>query len=636
MAKKRRKKNLKHSEGTHGRYTVMLNQGRTLLERYWNNQARGKHGRLTRIYKHYSRESVQQAMYEYAIGRKIATLRQFRPLFPSLKKPEDILPLAFYFADRGKLWPSFHGTISRSVDGNRLLDLVLEVDFKPRWKTAFESARPIVKFLQDFGVDFKVKFSGHSSPHIIIPSEAFPPEMGHSVHMQIMQYANKHVRGKGHLDMSFQSTNHFLRLLYSINENTGGVSVPIYPAPGNPNAYDNFSPEKARIENVKIIKNWWNVPEDAPDRTSEMIKFVLERKTISIPKTVRPAMLRKIPAKQFQNLSTQLLMARSPKMRTAVMRRLQMPYEQMLKTGQELFQQRDDLMQKPNIREAMEMLKSIHEKSGVVSTHEAADKYEVEPADLWFLWRWHLRQGIFDYYARDDVQEAMFLHSIDRQVQLGSEDIVVELSDPADIPLLAAYIHETQGAIDYPSFYCTNTKCDVTTEDIIGCDVVVRIDGKGDGAAAERMARRIASILQQVGADFALLIGVEASVAAKTSIATIQSPVLDVIIPAEATPGMPRNEEQFTKVIETMQDHLKRVLPHSQDVSVLSMGEYIPLFYSVNGTSGSANIPVRVDKLDAEFASDSLRDVQVKRDWWDIPGEASAEMEELFARITTG
>ena len=29
-----------------------------------------------------------------------------------------------------------------------------------------------------------------------------------------------------------------------------------------------------------------------------------------------------------------------------------------------------------------------------------------------------------------------------------------------------------------------------------------------------------------------------------------------------------------------------------------------------------------------------LSDVEVKQDWWDIPGEASAQMEELLAKIT--
>jgi len=630
MAKKKKRKKIKHGSQSIGRYATLVRQGREMLNRYWNGEEIGRRGRYKMVYKHYARESIQQAIYEYARGRKITTLRNFKPLFSGLRAPEDILPLAFYFAGTGKLWPSFHGTISRSIDGKRLLDLVLEVDFKPDWKVAFQSARPLIKFLKDFGVDIKVKFSGHSSPHIIIPAEAFPPTIGHSVHLQILNYANKHVQGRAHLDMSFRNVNHFLRLVYSINENAGRVSVPI-----DPDEYDKFRPkEHAEIESVKVMKDWWAVPEDAPERTSEMIKFILEQKTISIPKEMRAKVFRKAPAKQFQQLPTQVIIAGGRKARAEALRKLQMPYEQMLKTGQQMFQRRDELMEKPNVREALEMLKDIHKGVGVVSTQEASSKYEVAPEELWFLWRWTLRENIFDYYARDDVQEAMFLHSIDRRVRLGNEDVVVSLADPSNILPLAAYIHETQGGVDYPTFYCTNIKHDVTTEDIIACDIAVRIDGKGDGVAADKMARWAISLLRQAGVDFAILVGAEENDQHPLgphdkSLMTTRY----IIIPSEAAPGMPRNKDEFSKVIEAMERHFKKALRRSEGISVLFMGEYIPLFYSVNETSGLANIPVRMDKLGAEPEFGSLSDVQVAPDWWDIPGEVSAEMAELFRKV---
>jgi hypothetical protein len=631
MAKKKRRRKRKYGGQSSGNYATLVRQGREILNRYWGGERLERRGKYERVHKHYSRESIQQAMHEYAKGRKIAVLRSFRPLFPGgLKRPEDILPLAFYLAGRGKLWPSFHGTITRSIDGKTLYDLVMEVDFKSNWSVAFQSARPLINFLRDFGVDFKVKFSGHSSPHIIIPAEAFPPGIGHAVHMQILDYANNHVHGRAHLDMSFRNAGHFLRLAYSINEQAGKVSVPI-----DPGLYERFNPKQhAEIENVTIMKNWWSVPEDAPERTSEMIKFILERKSISIPREMRAKVFKKAAAKQFQRLPTQVIIAGGRKAREEALRKLQMPYEQMLKTGQQMFQRRDGLVEKPNVREALEMLRAIHGKTGVVSTQEASSKYEVDPEDLWFLWRWMLRENIFDYYARDDVQEAMFLHSIDRKVRLGSEDIVVELVDPGDILPLAAYIHETQGGIDHPTFYCTNTKHDATTGDVIGCDVAVRIDGKGDGVAADRMARWAISLLRQAGADFAVIISAEGD--GQRPLGQYDKSIMTtkyIVVPSEAVPGMPRNEDEFARVIQAMEQHFKKALPHSEGISVLPMGEYIPLFYSVNETSGSANISVTMDKLDAKLELDSLSEVQVMQDWWDIPAEASAEMAELFKRV---
>jgi len=623
MGKKKRRKRRGHGGRSTGGYASLVGQGQEILDRFQNGERLDRRERFERVYRHYARQSVQRAMFAYARGRGIATLRVFRPLFPGgLKNPEDILPLAFYFASKGRLWPSFHGTVTRQVHGRWLWDLVLEVDFKPNWKVAFESARPLIRFLQDFGVDFRVKFSGHSSPHIIIPAEAFPPGTGNTVYMQILDYAKGRVQGRAHLDMSFRIKEHFLRLAYSINEQAGMVSVPV-----DPDRFDGFNPRTlAEIESVEIVEDWWAVPDDAPERTSEMIRFVLERKSTSVPKK-----LRKSAAKQFKRLPAEVLMAAGPKARADALRRLQMPYEQMLKTGWQMFERRDELVEKASVRAAVERLRGSHRQEGVVSVREAAMEHGVDAGDLWFLWRWTLREQVFAYYAREDVQEAMFLHAIDRKVRLGSEDVVVELVDPGDVLPLAAYIHETQGGVDYPTFYCTNVRKDITTEDVIGCDVAVRIDGKGDGEAAERMARWAVSLLRRAGADFALLVGADGgSSAAAGSGTSVANTVKYVIIPSEAVPGMPGDEEEFAEVLQVVERSFKKALPRAEGISVLPMGEFIPLFYSVNEVSGWANAPVRVDRLDAAPESGSLSDVELTQDWWEIPGEASAEMEALF------
>jgi hypothetical protein len=434
--------------------------------------------------------------------------------------------------------------------------------------------------------------------------------------------------------MSFRNTGHFLRLAYSINEQAGGVSVPIYPDPGNPDAIYDFNPSKAKIDNVRVIKDWWYVPEDAPERTSEMIKFIIERKSISIPKKMKPKGLRKVAAKQFQRLPTQFLIAPGTKARMEVLRKLQMPYEQMIKTGQQIIQRRETLMAETNFPEALETLKSIHGKYGVVSAREVSHDYEVNMDDLWFLWRWTLREHIFHYYARDDVQEAMFLHSVDRKIRLGAEDVIVDLQDPADILPLAVYIHETQGAVDYPAFYCTNTKYDATTDDVIGCDVVLKIDGKGDIDTTGQLTRWSVSLLRDAGIDFALvLIWGPLSQFAHHSESIIQNPLSNVIIPSESLPGMPQTEAEFARVIGNIEKIFRKAVPGSERIEVLQMGEYMPLFYSVNDVSGLANVPVRIDDPGMEPKFRSLSDVQVTNDWWDIPAQASSEMLELFSRI---
>ena len=96
---------------------------------------------------------------------------------------------------------------------------------------------------------------------------------------------------------------------------------------------------------------------------------------------------------------------------------------------------------------------------------------------------------------------------------------------------------------------------------------------------------------------------------------------------------MPGGEDEFARVIEVMERHFKKALPHSEGISILPMGEYVPLFYSVNETSGLANVPMKLDSLDAGPDFGPLSDIQVTHDWWDIPGEISAEAEELFRKV---
>jgi hypothetical protein len=62
------------------------------------------------------------------------------------------------------------------------------------------------------------------------------------------------------LDGSFDSPDHYLRMPYSLNENTGLVSVPI--APGG---YDSFRLEMAEAQNVVVQDNWMDVSMENKD-----------------------------------------------------------------------------------------------------------------------------------------------------------------------------------------------------------------------------------------------------------------------------------------------------------------------------------------------------------------------------------
>ena len=231
---------------------------------------------LSAIYNYYARPEIQQAMFRYAAGRQITHLRRFQPQYERLAQPQDILPLTLNtLLDHGQYWPSLHGTISRPKrEGKgRFCDVVIELDYKSSWKTCFELTRPVVQMFKERGAVFRLKFSGHCSVHIIIPGEVVQVDgvlLDHGRFFRCLSdLVKKEIQQSRYLDTSFHLPRHFLRLAYSLNENTGLVSLPF-----NLKDYDYFNPEMARPERVTPLSNWWTIPSDAAGQMREFIEYV--------------------------------------------------------------------------------------------------------------------------------------------------------------------------------------------------------------------------------------------------------------------------------------------------------------------------------------------------------------------------
>lgn len=212
--------------------------------------------KLKDIYHYYSRNDIQNAMFKYAAGRRITFLRVFSPQYRNIVASTDILPLALCLLRiNGNHWPSFHGTVSKGNPGNQICDVIMEVDFKSSWKKCFEMTRPIVNMLQDMGAVFRLKFSGHCSVHIIIPGEFLRLQgipVDHSRFFRCLSdLAKKRLKEPRYLDTSFHMPHHFLRLAYSVNENTGLVSLPF-----DVEDYSQFDPSQASPKNVRPLPGW--------------------------------------------------------------------------------------------------------------------------------------------------------------------------------------------------------------------------------------------------------------------------------------------------------------------------------------------------------------------------------------------
>jgi hypothetical protein len=169
-------------------------------------------------------------------------------------RPEDVPPR----------YLGLHGTVGR--------DIVLEVDAKQDRREAFEGGRRIMEFLDRYGAPYRVKFSGNSSSHVIIPRAAYetlvPEEQRAASFRRLYAWVVEHCGVA--VDGSFGGEYHFLRLPYSLNERTGLVSLPL-----RPEEYDDFELEMAEAPRVRV-EEWWFATEDLLARREGMLRLLRE------------------------------------------------------------------------------------------------------------------------------------------------------------------------------------------------------------------------------------------------------------------------------------------------------------------------------------------------------------------------
>ena len=439
-------------------YAQVVEAGKELLQK--------NHGgtRGERIRSYYSRKDVQEAMYQYARGRKISVLRNFSPMFQGsqLRKPDDLLPIMMFYSQEPRLWPSIHGTVSRhDGDGSMVCDLVIEVDFKKSRARSFSLSRPLIRLFQELDLEFRVKFSGNASPHIIIPAEAFPKKRRRigscrNLYGKLLDFLRKQIKDPKTLDGSFRNTNHFLRMPYSLNENTGLVSIPI-----RVEDYDRFSWDMARPENVMVIEDWWSIPEDASERTEALIEMALGQKTVFAVNS---------------DLNDFAQEALTPQMPDVLGAPVQMG---MVKSGEEIAARGGALIQESLMQAALsELYSTAVDNDGDAAARwkiarKVAQKHGINNGDMQLLWQWSDSANALAHYSRPEVQEAMYSYTRGRCIHLEGTDEYLSLNKPSDVPALAAYM---VGGGVVPTFRCTNARYDYSNGEMIACDMVIQVD----------------------------------------------------------------------------------------------------------------------------------------------------------------
>lgn len=242
--------------------------------------------RIGDVLDYYRRKDVAEAIYRYGKDRKVKLTNEPNTLGGgggniTIHSPDDIAGLAKKFLEGNensvpRKYPSFHATIGISSKGlmrqnHRGADIVIDIDIKDNFREAFKQGRKVIDFLDYYNVAYRIKFSGGSGPHIIIPYEWLPKSLQNSGDFTRIHHIIFHIilsRSKAsHIDGSFTFFDHYYRIPYSINEHTGLISLPLHR-----DQYNEFTPSMASINNVQVDEMWFSdIDEQAKEAILEMI-----------------------------------------------------------------------------------------------------------------------------------------------------------------------------------------------------------------------------------------------------------------------------------------------------------------------------------------------------------------------------
>ncbi|MBN1579495.1 MAG: HEAT repeat domain-containing protein [Anaerolineae bacterium] len=152
--------------------------------------------------------------------------------------------------DRPPFYPSIHQMVTKSQGGEngakQVMDCVFEADL-PTWRDSFQDVSAVLGLMNQYGVPYQHKFSGHRSLHITIPAETLPQgyrgKNAAKLAGKLLQWSNSQAHRLPKIT----------RMPYSLNEDTGLVCLPI-----ERNALDAFRPWQANLHLVEVDTAWQN------------------------------------------------------------------------------------------------------------------------------------------------------------------------------------------------------------------------------------------------------------------------------------------------------------------------------------------------------------------------------------------
>jgi len=164
---------------------------------------------------------------------------------------------------------------TNSATGERHIigwDSVIELDYG--WRQSFGELYSGIQVLDDFGIYYRAKFSGHRSLHFTLPAESLPisfrerPERGKW---------NEAVNKVGEFVISRSNYLRYWQKIaggvcsapYTVHRFVGLVSIPLMPED-----YQKFRPWMATVHLAAPVPNWWDVPIDAGENFQKLLDHI--------------------------------------------------------------------------------------------------------------------------------------------------------------------------------------------------------------------------------------------------------------------------------------------------------------------------------------------------------------------------
>ena len=203
---------------------------------------------------------------EFHIALPPQTAEELRSVFRRTFPPETALTADYY--------PWLHGWSNRAYETDpatnqrRLIgfDSGRELDFG--WRRSFAGLYPGMAVLDELGIYYRVKFSGHRSLHLCIPAEVVPERFRCSADGDWSRWRSAvnaigefvHSRGCGDALWARMAGEEPFSGVYSVHRYCGLAGVPLLPSECR-----QFRPWMATVHLAAPLPGWWDIPAEAQE-----------------------------------------------------------------------------------------------------------------------------------------------------------------------------------------------------------------------------------------------------------------------------------------------------------------------------------------------------------------------------------